>query len=222
MEKEPSTPERELLKVIENKEGSILSSKRGLRKGFSLFSWGALRGRFSFLRGSFKDNFLNLSLDIKSINRLLFLFLGVIILLFSSNIFNSYKRMDKNIKSIFQIQPPKSFKFVESSILKKPSFYLEKVRKRDIFKMASQVKEEKKPTSPEVKKASIPSIAEKVKDLRLVGIAWSEDPDVMIEDTKLKKTFFLKRGDYINDLEVRAIFKDKVVLGYESEEIELK
>ncbi len=223
MEKDPSTPERELLKIIESKKDSSLASKENLRRGISLFSWGAFRGRFSFFRGNFRSMFSSLAFDIKSINRFLILLLGVSIFFLSFNIFDSYRKIDKQIIAIFKIKPPRSFKFSQVSVLKKLPFYLEKARKRDIFKMAWEIKKEKEKQKISLTKKEKPSlITEKVRDLKLVGIAWSEDPDVMIEDTKTKRTFFLKRGDYINDLEVKAIFKDKVILGYKSEEIELK
>jgi hypothetical protein len=55
-----------------------------------------------------------------------------------------------------------------------------------------------------------------------VGISWSDDPDVMIEDTKTQRTFFLKKGQMIDDIKLEAVFKDKVILNYLGEEIELK
>ena len=44
----------------------------------------------------------------------------------------------------------------------------------------------------------------------------------MIEDKQSVKTFFVKRGQMIGPVKVEAIFKDKVVLSYEGEEIELR
>jgi hypothetical protein len=45
----------------------------------------------------------------------------------------------------------------------------------------------------------------------------------MIEDTKTQRTLFLKKGQRIdNEIKVEAIFKDKVILSYKGEEIELK
>jgi len=45
---------------------------------------------------------------------------------------------------------------------------------------------------------------------------------MIIEDTQAKRAYFLKRGQMINDFEVKAIFKDKVILSYQGEEIELR
>jgi type II secretory pathway component PulC len=66
-------------------------------------------------------------------------------------------------------------------------------------------------------------IIEATQNLKLVGISWSNDPDVMIEDTQNHRTLFLKKGRLINnEIKVEAIFKDKVVLSYQGEEIELR
>jgi type II secretory pathway component PulC len=66
-------------------------------------------------------------------------------------------------------------------------------------------------------------VVEATKHLRLVGISWSDDPDIMIEDTKTQRTLFLKKGKLIdNEIKVQAVFKDKVILSYNGEEIELR
>ena len=73
-----------------------------------------------------------------------------------------------------------------------------------------------------VVKASTSRIAEASKNLKLVGISWSDDPDVIIEDTKAGMAYFLKKGQMINDLKLKEVFKDKVILGYQEEEVELR
>ena len=55
---------------------------------------------------------------------------------------------------------------------------------------------DEEPRSKIVSRANPPSqrITELIKNLRLVGISWSADPDVMIEDTNMQRTFFLKKA----------------------------
>ena len=65
-------------------------------------------------------------------------------------------------------------------------------------------------------------VADATQDLKLVGISWSNDPIAMIEDSKALRTFFVTRGQMIGEVRVQAIFKDKVVLSYGGEEIELR
>jgi type II secretory pathway component PulC len=63
---------------------------------------------------------------------------------------------------------------------------------------------------------------EMTQNLKLVGISWSNDPDAMIEDTKTTRTFFVKRGQMISEVKVKDIARDKVVLTYDGEDIDLR
>lgn len=60
-----------------------------------------------------------------------------------------------------------------------------------------------------------------VKNLYLVGIAQDNELNVMIEDKKSGKTFFLKRGDHFYQLKIKKILVDRVVLEFEGKEFEL-
>ena len=51
----PSTPEKQLLNLIEDPKEQDLSQKKIKRSSFSLFSLAALRGRFSFLLESIRS-----------------------------------------------------------------------------------------------------------------------------------------------------------------------
>ncbi len=118
----------------------------------------------------------------------------------------------QTIKSIAGIQ--------EVAGLKLAAYYLEKVRARDIFRM-----DEKKELDAVKESVNVSSgKTEITQNLRLVGISWSNDPDIMIEDTKAQKTYFLKKGQVIESInaKVEAVFKDKVILSFEGVEIELK
>jgi hypothetical protein len=102
-----------------------------------------------------------------------------------------------------------------SSLLKAGTYYLEKARERNIFKIGMKGTDSKS-------KAPSVRITEATQNLKLVGISWSDDPDVMIEDTKTGRTFFLKKGQMVDDIKLVAVFKDKVILSYLGEEVELK
>jgi type II secretory pathway component PulC len=45
---------------------------------------------------------------------------------------------------------------------------------------------------------------------------------VMIEDKKASNTYFLKTGDTINKMKIEEILKDRVILNYAGQRIELK
>lgn len=55
-----------------------------------------------------------------------------------------------------------------------------------------------------------------VKDLKLVGILWSDNPQAMIEQAKGGKTLLLGTGEVIGSLRIKKIAKDKVVLGQDN------
>ena len=44
----------------------------------------------------------------------------------------------------------------------------------------------------------------------------------MIEDANTKKIYFIKQGEIIDGIKIQAILRDRVVLSYEGEEIELR
>ena len=220
-----ATPEKDLLNLIENKdEGSSSAGKKVIRRGGSLFSLGAIRGRFSFLKTNFKDiTSGGLSLDLKSINRILIIVVLTGVFLLGFDFFNAMVGLEEQVEASFTMDKEVApFQFQGASNLKNSSYYLEKARKRDIFKMVSKIEHEAFSPAAAVKKQVIKEIVKKTENLKLVGVSWSNDPDAMIEDENLKKTFFVKRGSLINDVKVEAIFKDKVVLSYEGDEVELK
>ena len=226
------TPERQLLKLIE--EGSAgtpgaSSRMESLRRGsLSLLSPAAWLGRFSFFNFKVKDWFKPgrglRRLDIKAINSIL----GFSVFILAGYMAINFSALGLGLKKIpagLELNPAGgvsvSGAMVKTSILKSVSYYLEKVRSRDIFKMAE---EEAKEGGTSKAKPPSQRITELVKNLKLVGISWSADPDVMIEDTVIQKTFFLKKGQSLENLNLKleAVFKDKVVLTSGGEEAELR
>lgn len=105
----------------------------------------------------------------------------------------------------------------EKTVLKKPEFYSDKIKKRDIFKMGPS-------SRPENMLEAGPSskLVEATQNLQLVGISWSDDPDAMVEDTKAMKTFFVKRGQSVGEAKVENITREKVILRVGQETVDLR
>jgi type II secretory pathway component PulC len=222
------TPEKQLLRLIEDSKSKNVTVQANAIKhrGMSLFSFGAWLGRVSFLQDGLKKRLkaaTGLKLDVKLVNRLLFFVVALLVIYFVSDFSVSLSNSKKapSLKLGVQEANAKSLNMPDISRLKAATYYLEKVRERDIFKMGI-----KKPdlSNPETVSNRGPSsrIMEATSQLKLVGISWSSDPDAMIEDAKAMRTFFVKRGGMIGEIKVQAIMKDKVVLSYNGEEIELK
>jgi len=58
------------------------------------------------------------------------------------------------------------------------------------------------------------NISEEIKDLKLVGIIWSDNPEVMIETSKDSRTYTLKKGDTFGNgkFKIKEITKNSVTL----------
>jgi hypothetical protein len=99
------------------------------------------------------------------------------------------------------------------------SYYAQKISSRNIFKPYEK-EQLAKATGP-VKS----SLANKLSKYKVVGIAWLDLPEsisVMIEDTKTNMTYFLREGEKLDDVTVKTIYTDRVVLSCENEEITIK
>ena len=161
--------------------------------------------------------------DIKAVNRILGLCLFVLVIYFISSVAVSVFRLQRMPDLDLEIhevkEPVVPAGLQKAGFLKAASFYLEKVRQRNIFEIGQ--KEESVEDTEAVNPPSGETL-EITQYLKLVGISWSDDPYAMIEDTRALRTFFLKRGEKIGEIKIQAIFRDKVILNYHGEEIELK
>ena len=65
-------------------------------------------------------------------------------------------------------------------------------------------------------------LADLTSSLTVVGINRGEVPEALIEDTQDKRTHFVKVGDQLNGITIRAIGQEGVTVTYEGEETVLK
>lgn len=63
--------------------------------------------------------------------------------------------------------------------------------------------------------------ADLIKDINLVGIISGDEPQAIVEDKRAQKTYYLKKGQFIGELQVVDILEGKVILGYNDENYEL-
>ena len=95
-------------------------------------------------------------------------------------------------------------------------YYLSIVEKRNIFNTSFEPAAAKKEAMP------TQAIQEDPRNsLRLVGIVMDQKPQAIIEDSQSKETFFLFKGDKINEVLIEDIFENKVVLSYGGQRFEL-
>ena len=90
------------------------------------------------------------------------------------------------------------------------------VGKRELFKPLRSDAQEKAASQ-----RTSESAQDKFKDLSLIGIVAGEKPQAIIEDKKIQKTYFLNKGQSVNQLTVEDILEDRVILDFEGEKLEL-
>jgi len=99
-----------------------------------------------------------------------------------------------------------------AQIVKKPlDYYLEGTKARSLF------------ISEAAGQGQAPGVlnAELVKDINLMGIISGDNPQVIIEDKKNQKTYYVNKGQYFGDFLVEDIQAGKVVLNYKGQRFEL-
>lgn len=223
---ESLTPEKQLLKLIENPKQASVRVESAKREGKKWFSFPALKGRLDFWKGTSVKQWFSLKKfsrsahGVERINVVLKALIIVMAIYTGYSVFNMAKGI-KNAANLI-LKPDPIMLDVPAPVvgLQSVSYYLEKIKGRNIF-----VSAQPESKTEEEKAAAAEGVPEEdpFKDFSLVGIAWSDDPEAMIEDTKLNRTFFMKRGQSLaNGVRIVTIFKDKVILGYKDKESELR
>ncbi len=69
--------------------------------------------------------------------------------------------------------------------------------------------------------AAAAGIEEKVKNLSLIGIVATGEPEAIVKDSSINQTYFLKRHQKLRDLEVKEVKSTSIVLKSGKEEKEI-
>lgn len=225
----PSTPEKQLLGLIEDPKAAAAIRGKIKRRAFNLFSFDAFRGRFSFFGGKWKAALTpkKFSLELKGVNRILSAAIVLLAAALGLTVTRSIEKLNKIPDFGLGAARPASEPLRTEDHIKKLMTYLDKVRARDIFRFGGVIKIQPQELFdeevPEPVAAALSPAEELLNNLRLVGIGWTEEPDVMIENTSTKKVHFLKRGDWIDGrIQVNAIFEDRVIVSFDGKEAELR
>ncbi|OIO39625.1 MAG: hypothetical protein AUJ71_00255 [Candidatus Omnitrophica bacterium CG1_02_49_16] len=191
------------------------------RTTMSRLSFGSIFGRFAFLKRTAQKRIKSprkMAVSFTLVNRILLAAVVVALVYVASDTLAS--ALSLTHPSNILPQKEKGLRNLEGKVspLKEASYYLQKMNSRDIFKeyKEGETKKEKKEAKPIEENDA-------VKNLALVGISWSADPDVIIEDKAAQRTYFVKRGQRVgNNVKVNAVFKDKVILSIDDQEFELR
>jgi hypothetical protein len=216
-----SSPEKDLLKLIEKPmSNGSLRAATARYQGRSFFAADALRGRIAFFLNTLRSVGLGwFHPDIRMVNLLLVLVMVVLGGGLFMTITKSMEMLKKGVppSSVAELSRGEQAVAVPS-VLKDAEYYVGKATMRDLFNMVI-----KADAAGTVAQGPTQKMIDATEALKLVGISWSQNPDVMIEDTKTQRTMFLKEGQALeNGMKLKKVFKDHVVLQLNAEEMELR
>ncbi len=218
--------EKDLLRLIENPgEVELRKAKvpvpgeggKGLPKKISMFSF-AKRSPKQSVRSPF--SFQVFLTDRKQILRLLFVVMILFFAYFIAVVAIEFRKMKntKNLVKFTYISAGKEARVNSEAVAganTDPEIQLETANIRNIFKPGAAKKEDDKRDEGTVA----------LTDYRLVGISLSADPNeiyAMIKNVKTNITFFLKKGEKLDGMELLSIFDNKLVLKVKDKEVELR
>ena len=223
MQAQNVTPEERLLRLIE-------SGGEGARK-FQFWdarTWAEKIKRLA--RVPFAAGLVPGELNLKLINRGVIILLVFLVTGIALNL-NRVQPSPKDLSSQVPASRPLAGEGPATASLRPLEEYVVEAAKRDLFSLVPPSKPEKpEPKAQPVKPPEPPQapkptpleiLREKAKTLKLVGVSWGETPLAMIEDTAKRETSFLKAGQFINEIRVKAILKDRAILSYEDAEYDL-
>jgi len=164
--------------------------------------------KFSFdFSGFFKQESLNLALIVV---------LAALTIVFIPVFLKSPKSPPEALEEKVKIQEKAAAQNEEPP---RPSFdyYSAQAGSRNIF--APVASEETKAQAAPVEQG--PKLEEVKGQLNLLGVIGGTTPQVIIEDKRTQKTYFLNKGSTFDDIEVGDIFENKVILTYKGKQFEL-
>jgi hypothetical protein len=91
-------------------------------------------------------------------------------------------------------------------------YYLAAIAGQHIFSAQSEETQDSAPAALE---------AEVIKDIALVGIISGVNPQAIVENKKLGKTYYLKRGQAVGELEIEDIQEGKIIVKHKGQKFEL-
>lgn len=222
---ESLTPEQQLLKLIENPKEASVRVENVKREGKKLVSLPALKGRLDFWKGVSAKKIFSLKSfsqsprGMEQVNVVLKFLIFIMVIYAAFVVFTTVQGIKKASNLILSPDKAAATEGLEPvTVLQSVAYYLEKVKGRNVF--TAVVPE--KPKEPEAPATEVEE-ENPFKNCNLVGIAWSDDPEAMVEDKGLGRTFFVRRGQLLaNGLRVVTIFRDKVILSFKGKEYELR
>ncbi len=216
MAKNSNTAERELLKAIEG-HPNVQKMPSAEKSGIDFIS--LLKSRLSFFADAMKkpSKQAKPALSLTIIANALIGLIVMLIIWYGVVIMGGMRRFER-IPRFETSEMPRGDVSTEIHIpLRDYAFYADALLGRNIFIPFVEKEPEREITTSRIN--------DMVQGLKLAGISWSPDSHdryAMIEDAKTQLTYFLQENDMFLNLVVKEINEESIVLGFGSEEIELR
>jgi len=156
------------------------------------------------------------SFSVSMLNTILFLGIIACIVALFIEIRSGYSLISQAVEFPPESRPAAGLSDTALPSTPSADYYLRQTNERNIFK----------PYVPKVaKKAAAQGLVQLMSRYKLVGIAWLDLPEtasIMIEDTRKNETYFLKQGEQLEGVTVKAIYTDRAVFSHENEETTIK
>lgn len=208
MPEAPLTPEEKLLRIIESPPQNV----RPLRPARSILDF---KFSLKLLKTKYTEKLKSLA-SLKTANMVLLVLSVAVTLFLGIDFWMGLPRASAwtHLEAMAKKQGVGDLR-IEN--LEPISIYLQEITQRNIFALLTPARQDvlQNPVSDLI-------IGDLKENLRVVGIIWSDAPQVMIEDVKDARTYLLNRGGKIKEARVKEILKDRVILSYDNQEIELK
>ncbi len=211
------TPEEKLLKIIENPQTERRKSP-GVNMGRGVGSKKGQPGITAWLNKIRIDKNTLRNISLKTVSKIVLALSVIFTLFFIFDFVRMGSVATKKLNKLAAEAAAPELKEKKAVNMDVPLVQaLNMTKRHNIFSFM--------PSTPGMaaRSSSIPvEIEEIVKNLKLVGIIWSNNPQAIIENTKEQKTYLVNGGDKVSLLDVRRVLRDKVILGKENVEWELR
>jgi hypothetical protein len=223
-----TSPEEKLFKVIQELKSAPPNRDVTARSPVRAHP-AALKARFDpalFYKGMIAKAGLAIpafrfhEIELKTVNSVLIAILGVIVIFTAYQTISNRPDVDRVIRALSSIHAAAPGAAAGMEVFKPAAFYVEEVRKRDIFAPVTRQSFAAISTGA---KTTAARLREMAKDIKLKGIAWGKSPKAIIKDEKEGSVYFLEQGQTIGStgIEIKEILQHKIVISRDGEEMEL-
>lgn len=164
---------------------------------------------------------------LRDFNRILIVAVVVIGTYFSIDFSKGLKQLEHSARAYGikgAVSVPKGRNDVQLPVFADLQKYIEAVNKRNIFQpFERKVVKTDDERLNEISGLNL--VSEQAKSLKLVGVSWfdsSESASAMVENTANGVTYFLRRGEKVNEITVKDIFAESILISFQGEEMEMK